>query len=476
VPPPSGPPAQAALEAVLEYHVRHFESDSLGPPGKDTSKAPAVLSSMPAPYPSHEIPLTVSQVVPSTVAGGLVYCVAESDSGGPILYVCHVAGGVEPQVVYESDQLGAAIRAFVLPFHPAVNSPRKGSTVLHDLIAISDGTLLDVEIHTPPDLLPRVHATWSSTTRLNFFSSTSTPFGYAAALFWDDEGTSSSKAEGYFGRVTGSASETRVEVRRLVVEEQSLAPGEEELSTRIGAVSLALREATICVDAYLATAHTVVGMTALPGRFVVTMAGCAPLQWCKGDDDVGSIRLQNRSRGTPVLSASVVQDEKAYLATFSKNLEVQSFDAKGEHPEHLLDDSTDETTGGAFHPIHSHLLFFTKNVELCVLDLRQRSIRVVGDIQKGERESGDEGETTLNLLSFTADGGYLLRHAVGESLVAVYRWSDLVAHLERINAESEVINNAVYLPGRVAAINVQDVYKEVVATLRRQRGVTDSTP
>eukprot|EP00756_Hemistasia_phaeocysticola_P034152 Hpha_TRINITY_DN16506_c1_g7::TRINITY_DN16506_c1_g7_i1::g.132599::m.132599 len=474
-PSPSGPPAKGALEAVLEYHVRHFEQEALGPPGKDTSKAPAVLASLPAPYPSHEIPLTVTQVVPSTVAGGLVYCVAENEGSGPVLYACHLAGGVEPQVMYESPQLGMALRAFCLPYHPAVNSPREGSSVLHDLIAISDGTLLDVEIHTPPDLLPRVHSVSSANTRLSFFSSNSTPFGYAAALFWDDEGTPS-RAEGFFGRVTGTAGETRMEVRRLVVEEQALQPGEEELSTRLGAVSSALKEGTVCVDAYLATAHTVVSMSALPGRFVITMAGQQLLQWCKGDDDVRPTRGQVRSRGNPVGSVSAVCDGKAHLATFSKVVEVTSFDVNGERAEHLLDDSADDMAGGAFNPVHPHLLFFTKGAELCVLDLRQRTIRVVGDIQKGERETGDDiQESTLNLLSFSADGGYLLRHAVGESIVAVYRWSELVAHLERINAESEVINNAVYLPMRVASIDVQDLYKEVVAMLRRQRGVASES-
>eukprot|EP01065_Artemidia_motanka_P020327 TRINITY_DN24340_c0_g1_i3.p1 TRINITY_DN24340_c0_g1~~TRINITY_DN24340_c0_g1_i3.p1 ORF type:complete len:2415 (+),score=845.51 TRINITY_DN24340_c0_g1_i3:59-7303(+) len=466
-------PALGAVQSVLEYHIRHFESDTLGPAvAKDTSGTAVVLGSFAPPPPVNEIPLCVSQVLPSPVIGGLMYCVAEH-GGSAFVYATVAPRGVAPHAIFETTEFTASsLRVTSLPYHPAVANPRKGSLVLHDFLVVCDGTLIDVEVHVPEDSTPHIHSVSSAQTRLPFQVQQGHPVGFACAAVWDSE--EGDVAEGYFARVVSSGGETRFEAKRLRIAAES-APGatSEELSNRLDIVLSALRGADDVIDAYLPSASPVVSMAVVPGRFVVTLQEHVPMQWVPGEDDVRPMRFQARGRGTTIIGATAPCDSKTTLAMFSRSMEVYEVSDTREKLSYYLDDAAEVSMAGCFHPFHPHLMLFTKDQDLCIVDLRQRTVKVVCEIKKGEREeqkSADSQVVALNLLSFTCDGSHLIRLNVYEEVASVYRWADIVKHLERINAEADVISNAVFLPPRLAGVDLQTVFQDVTAMLQAQRG------
>eukprot|EP01062_Namystynia_karyoxenos_P079482 TRINITY_DN838_c0_g1_i1.p1 TRINITY_DN838_c0_g1~~TRINITY_DN838_c0_g1_i1.p1 ORF type:complete len:2636 (+),score=772.35 TRINITY_DN838_c0_g1_i1:946-7908(+) len=453
-----------ALDPVLEYHIRHFDI----PPemaARDPTGMTVVLSSFPAPAPVTEVPLCVSQIVPSPVVGALFYCVAEHE-GSAFVYACAAGGGVAPYVIYETTELTASsMRVACLPYHPSVSNDRDSGRVLHDFVMVCDGMLLDVEVQVPAGLAPSIHSVRTAESRLHFQVHRGFAEGFAAAAAWaEPEGR---EARGWLCRVLTTAGERRFEARALTVPRED--PGSEEMSARLDTVLAALQAGEVLVDCYLPQGATAVGMTAAGGLFLMQATHSAPLLWRPGDDDIRPITCQARGRGAPTTGSATVHDGEVYYAATSRAVEVFSLSRVRECSVLRLDDGEELPVGGCFHPVHGYLYVFTKDESLLLADLRQHTVKVVCQIRKGPREeekSIASQVTSVNLLQFTADGSHLVRLNAYQEIASVYRWADFTDLLGRINAEADVINNAVFLPPVLAGTEVSTIYQEVCKRLQ----------
>ena len=418
------------------------------------------------------------------------------------LIMLNVASGFSVEI--NQEPLDAAMRFAVVPYCSAVHTPGGD----RDYLLFSDGTLHEVRYSAGLDAVPEVR---TESTGLTFDTDDGHPIGFCAALHWtprahtlspdDDLGA----AEFLMGTLL---------VARTVPAPHPEAGARKLMAYRLGSVlyreaeqgftflSRTLRFAAeqepedafaladAAAPAQAASCGPCCSLAALEGAQPVAYLHSGvtsvadPLGvslWLPLTPPEGAGEAFLRKCSYTAGAAASAHEGVVYLAHFSKGLDVYSVypldarvDARTLHGgpvpareqqelKHLMSfaagDNDAELVSGAFHPVHTNLLVFLKEGDLCVLDVATETCRVLSSLHLGNLELGrkaadgddpaDTGPSGVQLLSFSCRGSVLQRHNTFYQSFTLYAWADIQRIWDTARAADMPHTTYAFLPGHV---------------------------